>query len=137
MYAWNNHSSAYIEEKIDILTLLRHCFINQVTKNITNRNFFFFSDTFNFFNRTRAIIKSLRGDFIINEVEYSLEVKISTDILKKDLRGTLAFMEEYSPKQSYIIAQVSSKRIIQTEFGDVQIYPWDLFLKELHRGLHF
>ena len=44
----------------------------------------------------------LEVDFILGQAEVAIEVKISKNIEKKDVRGLVAFMEEYSPKKAII-----------------------------------
>lgn len=72
----------------------------------------------------------LEVDFILGKGEVSLEVKGSNRVDKNDLKGSMAFMEEYSPKRTIVVCNEKEKRI----YKNVEITPYRMFLKELWDG---
>ena len=79
------------------------------------------------FWRTKS---GLEVDFVLGAGEVALEVKGAKRIDKSDLKGLLAFIEEYSPKRSIVICNEKEKRV----YGKIEIIPWNIFLRELWEG---
>lgn len=76
--------------------------------------------------------RSLSGfevDFLVGK-ELAIEVKASSQISEKHLKGLKALQEENLVKKSIIICWEDTKR----KQGDIFIYPWVVFLKELWAG---
>jgi len=72
----------------------------------------------------------LEVDFILGKGEVALEVKGANRIDKNDLKGSMAFREEYSPKRSIVVCNEKEKRI----YRNIEIIPYRMFLEELWRG---
>ncbi len=73
-------------------------------------------------------------DFILNEGQVALEVKISDLVLPSDLKGLRAFYQEHKPKKSLLICQVPrARRIIEGDFV-LDILPVKDFLQALWGG---
>lgn len=73
-------------------------------------------------------------DFILGDGEVAIEVKISNDIDKKDLKGIQAFMEEHSGVKAIVVAHIDRPRLIKGEYGDISILPIEQFLQKLWAG---
>jgi predicted AAA+ superfamily ATPase len=73
-------------------------------------------------------------DFVLNEGQIALEVKISESILPSDLRGLRVFNQEHKPKKSILICQTPRpRRIIEGDFV-LDILPVKDFLQALWAG---
>ncbi len=68
-------------------------------------------------------------DFLLDK-KLAIEVKSSTNISDKHLRGLKALAQENIIKTSIIVCFEENKRKI----GDILIYPWKVFLEELWNG---
>lgn len=79
------------------------------------------------FWRTKS---GLEVDFVLGSGEVALEVKGTSRTDKNDLKGLLAFVEEYSPKRSIVVCNEKEKRV----YGPIEIMPWGVFLRELWDG---
>ena len=74
----------------------------------------------------------LEVDFILDEGSVAIEVKISSNVSKSDLRGLEAFIEEHQPKQAYCISLASHARKISLANGAfITELPWEEFIKKL------
>jgi predicted AAA+ superfamily ATPase len=79
------------------------------------------------FWRTKS---GLEVDFVLGKGEVAIEVKGSGNIEKKDLLPLRSFVEEFAPKAAYVVANVSSERLV----GKIRIVPYRKFLKDLWDG---
>lgn len=77
----------------------------------------------------------LEVDFVVNDAEIAIEVKVSQQVQKSDLRGLIAFCEEHQPKRSIVVSQdpLPRKLIISDQIV-IDILPWQNFLKQLWHG---
>ncbi len=84
------------------------------------------------FWRTRA---GLEVDLILGDAEVAIEIKISEQVRKSDLRGLVAFQNDYRPKKALVVSRSPRKRKIKGE-GDqeIDILPWRDFLEMLWSG---
>lgn len=73
----------------------------------------------------------LEVDFILDSGAIAIEVTISDNVDKQDLRGLSAFCEEHKPKASYIVSTVRRARRINSEHGIIDILPVETFLQRL------
>ena len=77
----------------------------------------------------------LEVDFILTElreVRFALEVNISKNISKRDLKGIVAFKEENPDTNAYLICLEKNSRLIKTKSGiEVQIISIEDFLDML------
>jgi predicted AAA+ superfamily ATPase len=74
----------------------------------------------------------LEVDFILDDGNIAIEVKISNNVDKSDLRGMEAFIEEHHPKQAYCVSQTPRARKITLSNGaQVTDLPWHVFIKSL------
>lgn len=69
----------------------------------------------------------LEVDFVLDSGGIAVEVKGSARVEKKDLRGLKAFTDEFSPRKSYVVCNEKEKRLI----GNLEIIPWEVFLRDL------
>jgi len=77
----------------------------------------------------------LEVDFVLGQAEVAVEVKISRQVRKSDLRGLLAFVEEYPSTQAYVVSQDPAPRRIQLDNKQsILILPWREFLTRLWAG---
>lgn len=74
-------------------------------------------------------------DFILGNAEIAIEVKISDQVHKEDLKGLVAFCEEFPKTKAFVISQ--DKRSRKLEINDnqfISILPWEVFLTQLWNG---
>jgi len=71
-------------------------------------------------------------DFIVGEGEIAIEVKSSSQVNYRDLKGIRAFREEHSPRRSIV---VSRDRVPRTTEDGIEILPWKHFLEMLPEEL--
>lgn len=77
----------------------------------------------------------LEVDFILGNAEVAIEVKISNAISSGDIRGLIAFQEEYRPKASFVVCTAPKPRKLTLPNGQVtSIMPWRTFLDMLWEG---
>lgn len=76
----------------------------------------------------------LEVDFILGNAEIALEVKISGQVHQQDLKGLIAFCEEYPNVKPLVISQDKRTRILKVdEKISITIMPWKVFLNHLWR----
>lgn len=74
----------------------------------------------------------LEVDFVLNEGEIAIEVKISSSPDLSDLKGMRAFCEDYQPKHALVVCLAPRKRILTTiNNSTIEILPWQEFLDNL------
>jgi predicted AAA+ superfamily ATPase len=73
----------------------------------------------------------LEVDFILGDSEVAIEVKISTSVSRKDLRGLLAFHDEFPSAKLIVISQDERPRKIIIQNGHIDVLPWRVFLERL------
>lgn len=77
----------------------------------------------------------LEVDFILNQGEISVEVKISKQVRKTDIRGLISFVLEHRPKKAMVVSQDPKPRKILLDHGlEIIILPWKMFLSKLWSG---
>lgn len=78
---------------------------------------------------------SLEVDFIINRAEFAIEVKISKQVQKKELKPLIEFKKRYPQSRAIIISLDDKKRklIIDDEI-EILIYPYREFLDLMWNG---
>ncbi len=77
----------------------------------------------------------LEVDFILGQGKIAIETKISSNIDLSDIKGMVAFCEDYQPKHAIVVCQAPRKRIIAT-IGKttIVVLPWKQFLNHLWDG---
>lgn len=71
-------------------------------------------------------------DFIIGKGDLAIEVKISEQVHKQDLKGLIAFCEEHPKAKSIVISQDKRARLLEVSDDlEITILPWKTFLKKL------
>lgn len=74
----------------------------------------------------------LEVDFILNDGQIAIEIKISPNPQLSDLSGLSAFCDDYQPQHALVICQAPKKRKLQTKNGFfIEILPWQEFLENL------
>jgi predicted AAA+ superfamily ATPase len=77
----------------------------------------------------------LEVDFIIGKGEIAIEVKISEQVHKQDLKGLLAFCEEHPNVKPIVVSLDARPRMLQTDNNiSITILPWNVFLTKLWEG---
>lgn len=79
----------------------------------------------------------LEVDFILNQGELAIEVKISSAPVLSDLTGLEAYCDDYQPLHALVVCLAPNKRQITTKSGlAITILPWQMFLDNLWAGLY-
>lgn len=74
----------------------------------------------------------LEVDFIIGDARIAIEVKISTQVHREDLKGLIAFCEEHPQTTAYVVSQDKAARRLELDEGRfITILPWKEFLTAL------
>lgn len=77
----------------------------------------------------------LEVDFILGDARVAIEVKISQQINKSDIKGLLAFMEDYSLEKGYVVCLSEQARKWQLDNGqEIWLLPYTEFLQQLWDG---
>ena len=76
-------------------------------------------------------------DFVINKGDIAIEVKISSQVRKSDLKGLFAFAKEYTPKKNMVVSLDPQRRTLIEDDIVIDIIPWKIFLKDLWAGSLF
>lgn len=79
------------------------------------------------FWRTKS---GLEVDFVLGDAEVAIEVKGTSRVDMRDLRGLAAFADEHAPRSSYLVCLEKLER--QTD--SVRVLPWARFLERLWEG---
>ena len=72
----------------------------------------------------------LEVDFILGGGEIAIEVKGTSRVDYRELRGISAFADEFSPKQAIVVCSEQQERVL----GPIRIMPWMTFLEKLWDG---
>jgi uncharacterized protein len=76
-------------------------------------------------------------DFVITlgrNLIAAIEIKISDSVHKQELSGLIEFMERNPRVKAIVVSLDPRKRLMKTEYGDIEIYPYKEFLKNLWEG---
>ena len=73
----------------------------------------------------------LEVDFVLNDGDIAIEVKISNNPRSSDYKGLTAFCNDYKPKEAIVVCLASQPRITE---NNIKIYPWEMFLTKLWAG---
>ncbi len=77
----------------------------------------------------------LEVDFVLSQGNIAIEAKISANIDLSDLKGLVAFCEDYQPHHALVVCQAPRKRIIATVGNTtIEVLPWKEFLENLWAG---
>jgi len=77
----------------------------------------------------------LEVDFILGQAEVAIEVKISTQVHRQDLKGLIAFCEEHPNTKPIVVSQDSRPRkLIINDTLTINVLPWRIFLDKLWKG---
>lgn len=80
-------------------------------------------------------ITGLEVDFVINNAEVAIEVKISQTVHLQDIKGLLAFCEEHQPKKAIVVSLDAKPRLLKVNGKtEITILPWEIFLQQLWAG---
>ncbi len=80
----------------------------------------------------------LEVDFILNEGDCAIEVKITENPALSDLKGLRAFCKDYKPKHALVVCLCPRRRLLATVNGvDIVAIPWQIFLKALWEREYF
>ena len=70
-------------------------------------------------------------DFILGDNEVAIEVKSSSMVSARHLKGLKSFAEEYKVKKLLVVSTDQYPR----QIDDISVLPWQLFLLQLWTGL--
>jgi len=76
----------------------------------------------------------LEVDFVLDNGKIAIEVKISKNVRKADIRGMLLFMEDYNPVQALVVSNDPTARKMLIDDKTILIFPIKEFLTMLWRG---
>lgn len=77
----------------------------------------------------------LEVDFVLGQGKVAIETKIASNIDLSDLKGLLAFCEDYQPAHALVVCQAPRKRVITTVGNTkIEVLPWKDFLENLWSG---
>lgn len=77
----------------------------------------------------------LEVDFVTNNGNLAIEVKISANPVLSEIKGLSAFCDDYNPEHAIVVCHVPRPRKVQTKNGKtISILPWQLFLENLWLG---
>jgi len=79
------------------------------------------------FWRTKS---GLEVDFVLGGGQVAIDVKGTSRVDTRELRGLLAFVEEYSPEKVIVVCNESAERVV----GPIRVMPWRAFLERLWGG---
>jgi predicted AAA+ superfamily ATPase len=80
-----------------------------------------------YFWRTKS---GLEVDFILGKAEVAIEVKGTSRVDGRDLKGLFSFSEDYAPKKSFLVCNESAA----SKDKNIPIIPWREFLSALWAG---
>ena len=66
-------------------------------------------------------------DFILGDNDVAIEIKSTTNISSRHLKGLKSFAEEYNTKQLIVVCNEPLPRLID----NVLVLPWQVFLERL------
>jgi uncharacterized protein len=74
----------------------------------------------------------LEVDFILGKAKVAIEIKISEQVHKQDLKGLLAFCEENPQTKAIVVSQDKNVRTLEiNDKTSITILPWKVFLQQL------
>lgn len=73
----------------------------------------------------------LEVDFVLGDGVIAIEVKITDTVQKSELTGLLAFIDEYTPRQAFVVCLEPRPRVVTHCGKEIQILPVHLFLEKL------
>lgn len=74
----------------------------------------------------------LEVDFILGKAELAIEVKISSHVERSDIKGLIAFCQEYPGAQGIVVSQdTQPRRLTISDTIKIDILPWRVFLERL------
>lgn len=73
----------------------------------------------------------LEVDFIIDQAKIAIEVKVSEQVDRDDYRGLLSYHREYPESKLILVSRDKSSRKVVIGNAEIEIYPYEKFLKEL------
>ncbi len=77
----------------------------------------------------------LEVDFVLAQANVAIEVKISEQVHKEDLRGLVALCEEHPNMNAFVVSLDKKPRKLQlNDQLSILILPWQLFLEKLWNG---
>jgi predicted AAA+ superfamily ATPase len=77
----------------------------------------------------------LEVDFILNDGDMAVEVKVSTSPRLSDIKGLIAYVQDYQPKHAIVVSQDKYGRLLTTiNKTKILVLPWQEFLDELWAG---
>ncbi|MDD9898545.1 MAG: DUF4143 domain-containing protein, partial [Candidatus Melainabacteria bacterium] len=71
----------------------------------------------------------LEVDFVINRADYAIEVKISKQVSKSDLKGLIEFCRRHPRAKPIVVSLDDQRRKISIDEGlQIMVYPYKEFL---------
>lgn len=80
----------------------------------------------------------LEVDFILNDGDCAVEVKMNENPNLSDLKGLRAFCNDYKPTHAIVVCCAPRRRLLIAENDiKIEVVPWQVFLKELWDRKYF
>lgn len=77
----------------------------------------------------------LEVDFILGDAQLAIEVKISEQVHREDLKGLMGFCEEHPKTKAVVVSQDKRSRVLEVAGRpSIHLVPWRTFLKQLWQG---
>ncbi|MBS0290082.1 MAG: ATP-binding protein [Proteobacteria bacterium] len=77
----------------------------------------------------------LEVDFVIGDADFAIEVKISEQVHQQDLKGLIAFCEEFPHAQPIVVSLDKRARVLKVNQDlSIPILPWNIFLTRLWKN---
>lgn len=74
-------------------------------------------------------------DFVLGNAELAIEIKITEQVHKEDIKGLIAFCEEFPKSMAIVISQdIRMRKIIINDHQTILVLPWKTFLTKLWAG---
>ena len=74
----------------------------------------------------------LEVDFILGDARIAIEVKINDQVHQQDLKGLIAFCEEFPHAEAMVVSQDKRPRLLKiNDQLSINILPWKIFLERL------
>ncbi|PCH57177.1 MAG: AAA family ATPase [Legionellales bacterium] len=78
--------------------------------------------------------QGLEVDCILGNAKFAIEIKISSQVHRENLKGIIAFCEEHPQAQAIVVSQDKLPRKVQiNQEQSITILPWKIFLEKLWR----
>lgn len=83
-------------------------------------------------------VSGLEVDFILNQGDCAIEVKLNQNTRLSDLKGLRAFCHDHKPAHAIVVCNAPRRRLLSVENGvKIEAVPWQEFLTQLWQRHYF